>query len=134
MTLAPQGPTPEPEINITMIQPSTCQLLEKIGAGTFKVHESRQSLGKKDLTTMMGTIQRQLRLRPGGDGEWTADVRSAWNLYWTRTRLSVHHCCVPRSEVPSTSTGTGTVIFGSPAVRPKWFHSSPRQFCRGCAA
>ena len=36
---------------------------------------SRQPLGKKDLTTMMGTIQRQLRLRPGGDGEWTADAQ-----------------------------------------------------------
>ena len=42
---------------------------------TGKVHESRQPLGKKDLTTMMGTIQRQLRLRPGGDGEWTADAQ-----------------------------------------------------------
>ena len=75
MTLTPQGPPPESDINITVTRPSTSQLLEKIGAGTLPVHESRHPLGKKDLTTMMGTMQRQLRLRAGGDGEWNADAQ-----------------------------------------------------------
>ena len=56
---------------------------------------------------MMGTIQRQLRLRPGGDGEWTADAQPAWKIYWpTRKgtppqprrwlwRIRSHHPPVP---------------------------------------
>ena len=66
--------TPEPDIKVTMTRPSTSQLLEKIGAGTVKVHDSRHPVAKRDLTTMMGTIQRQTWLarasRGTGDGEW----------------------------------------------------------------
>ena len=38
-------------------------------------HPTRQPLQKKDVTTMMGTIQRQLRLQPGGDGGWNEEAQ-----------------------------------------------------------
>ena len=36
---------------------------------------TRQPLQKKDVTTMMGTIQRQLRLQPGGSGGWNEEAQ-----------------------------------------------------------
>ena len=38
-------------------------------------HPTRQPLQKKDVTTMMGTIQRQLRLQLGGDGGWNEEAQ-----------------------------------------------------------
>lgn len=74
MTLAPEA-TAEGEVKVTMTRPSTSELLQKIEAGLYRVHESRQPLLKRDLTTMMGTIQRALRLQAGQDGEWTANAQ-----------------------------------------------------------
>ena len=38
-------------------------------------HPTRQPVQKKDVTTMMGTIQRQLRLQPGGSGGWNVEAQ-----------------------------------------------------------
>jgi hypothetical protein len=39
------------------------------------VHPTRQPVQKKDVTTMMGTLQRQLRLQPGGSGGWNEEAQ-----------------------------------------------------------
>ena len=64
-----------PDIKITMPRPSTKEVLDRIETGTMVAHPTRQPLQKKDVTTMMGTIQRQLRLQPGGDGGWNEEAQ-----------------------------------------------------------
>ena len=99
--------TPEPDIKVTMTRPSTSQLLEKIGAGTVKVHDSRHPVAKRDLTTMMGTIQRQLRLRPGGDGEWSADAQQRLENLLANPKRSTATVQLALEDVkPSSSSST----------------------------
>ena len=99
--------TPEPDIKVTMTRPSTSQLLEKIGAGTVKVHDSRHPVAKRDLTTMMGTIQRQLRLRPGGDGEWRADAQQRLENLLANPKRSTATVQLALEDVkPSSSSST----------------------------
>ena len=99
--------TPEPDIKVTMTRPSTSQLLEKFGAGTVKVHDSRHPVAKRDLTTMMGTIQRQLRLRPGGDGEWSADAQQRLENLLANPKRSTATVQLALEDVkPSSSSST----------------------------
>ena len=66
--------TNEAEIKITMTWPPTQEVLDKIVAETLVAHAVRQlSRRKKDVTTMMGTIQRQLVSNPGG-----------WRMEWEK--------------------------------------------------
>ena len=91
LTIQPQT-QPGVNINVNMTRPTSASIIEKVRAGDLQAHPSREPLDKKWITTAMNTIQRQLMLKTGANGQWTPDAQQRFESLMSSVQFVKEPC------------------------------------------